>query len=194
MTIEQYKDLFTTQNSFDNFSAMYFFILSPIYFIVIFYIYKFLIKYFLTYLINKFENYIYSNNQLINYQINNSRLNNRDLSIGILQVSNIDDIKKQYSLVRNINIINAIKNIINKQLGYNALSIILNEKKIIIGLLEKINYETMKDLLNQKILTNFKKQINIKNKLIKLNVISEIIDIREDKNIKDAFDIISIYE
>lgn len=194
MTIEQYQDLFTTENVFDNFSAMYFFILSPVYIIVIFYIYKFLIKYFLTYLVNKFENYIYSNNQLINYQISNSRLNNRDLSIGILQVSNIDEIKKHNSLIRNKNIINLIKNLINKQLGYNALIITLNEKKIIIGLLEKINYETMKDLLNQKILTSFKKQIDIKNKLIKLNVIIEIIDIREDKNIKDAFDIISIYE
>ncbi|MBN2546054.1 MAG: hypothetical protein JXB50_09680 [Spirochaetes bacterium] len=194
MTVDIYKDLFSTKNTFYNFSAMYFFILSPIYFILIFYFYKFLTKYFLTYLLNKFENYIYSNNQLINFQINNSRSNNRDLSIGILQAANIEEIKNDFKFITNKTIIKTIKDMINKQLGYNALAITLNEKKIIIGLLEKINYETMKELLNQKILTGFKKQVNIKNKLVKLNIFSEIIDIRDDKNIKDAFDIISIYE
>lgn len=187
VSFDNFKSILTSSEEFFNFASMYFFMLFPIMFIAIFYLYRYIMKYILVYFIDGLFPLMYPNNRNIDNLIEECRSSNKELTFVIMSFENFKNMKYKKELLK------AIKEKIVKKTGKNLNFININRNYGILGFSDSISYDSALTLVEEKILPTFKSPVEIKKRKISLNIKTEIIDIRQERNIKNAFDLIGQY-
>lgn len=190
---EKYKNFLTLEKDFLNFSSMYFFMLFPILLVLIFYFYRYLFKYVVVYFVDLILPFMYPENEKINALIDECKVNNREINAVIIEVKNINKIKKQIKFLTKTKIIEKLKSEIKRNLNKDLFIFTVNKRKGIIILFDETKTEILKEEIQNKLLPYFESFPLSKKKKVKMEIRFNTINIHEDINIKEAFDLIGEY-
>lgn len=181
-------NLFTSRGEFHTF-FMLFFIIPYISFI--YYYYKGIKKIFF-YTLYFLEKYFFIINKEVNYEIYISKLNNLDLNLAVISITNLDDVVRGVNKSKGF-IFKAIIKQFKKQVKKENFVFPINKKTGIIGFITNAEEKLLTLIIENKILPFMAKDIEIERHPVHIKMKYTIENIGKDQNINNIDDIAQIY-